>query len=385
MECYAPCCWANIWSSEKNPRNTLPMEHFTGEDFNRIRKEMMAGEKTEFLKSYCNTCWKREEEFKDSPRLQFLYMLINRKHNLLSNYNLDGTMKENDARFISIGINVYGNYCNLQCYECVPDNSSSRIAVLKKLNDEETNINFNFSYEDIKTKSLKPIDRDQFKKIVDEIVSYDHKINDISIVGGEPMMMKSHFQLLDRLIESGECKNIVINTVSNMTLMTLERMKKYFDAFNYTTIQWSIDALGQRNHWLRYPTDWEKTLKNVEEIRVYLTTNGRGEISASVTPSLFNMISLKETSDWLTANGYRQWYANFVVEPKFLSPQHLPQELKEKIGPEVLEVSSQHYNQMMSDRDEEKFQSAIRYADKLDAQRGTNWRATFPEIAEYAK
>jgi hypothetical protein len=32
MLSYAPCCWSNLWESEENPRNTLPLEHFAGKD-----------------------------------------------------------------------------------------------------------------------------------------------------------------------------------------------------------------------------------------------------------------------------------------------------------------------------------------------------------------
>jgi organic radical activating enzyme len=381
MKSYTPCCWSNYWKGEKNPRNTLPLEHFTGEDFNRIRKEMLEGKKTEFLEKYCASCWKHEEQFGHSPRLNSFKI-----HNkdIMNNFNSDGTMIDNDDRFISIGINVFGNYCNLECYECVPINSSSRISTMKKLNDPILNKNFEFvESRDI----IEPLDREQFKKIVDELVSLSHKIVNISIVGGEAMLMKSHFILLDRLIECGQSKNITLLYTSNMTLMNLSRMKKYFDNFFETTIQWSVDALKERNHWLRYPTDWDQTVKNVEEVNSYLIKNNMGSVKATVTPSLFSITSFKETADWLTLNDYLppgHYHVNFVDTPSFLGPQHLPQELKEKIKNDVKMISKNHYNQLMSDRDEDKFKLAIKYADQLDAQRGTNWRSIFPEISQYA-
>lgn len=381
MRSYAPCCWSNYWRGEKNPRNTLPLEHFTGEEFNQIRKEMFEGKKTEFLKKYCDSCWKHEEQFGYSPRLNS-FRVFNK--DIMKNFNADGTIIDNNNRFINIGINVYGNYCNLECYECVPINSSSRISVMKKLDDPIFNKNFEFVE---KRDQVEPLDREQFQKIVDELVSLSHKIVSISIVGGEAMLMKSHFILLDKLIECGQSKNITLLYTSNMTLMSLSRMKKYFDNFYETTIQWSIDALGERNHWLRYPTDWDQTLKNVEEVRNYLIENNMGTIKATVTPSLFSITTFKETTDWLMLNDYLlpgHYHTNFVDTPTFLSPQHLPQELKEKIKNGVKMISKNHYNQLMSDRDEDKFKLAIKYADQLDAQRGTDWRSVFPEISQYA-
>ena len=378
---YVPCCWSNYWEDpENNISNTLPISHFIGENFNRIRKEMLLGEKTDFLKSYCNTCWMREEKYGNSPRLEFNRSI---EYDVYKNFNADGTLIENNERFIQIGINVYGNHCNLECYECLPYNSSSRCSVMDKIDD--ATLNYQFCYNP-QRKSIK-IPKEHFKNIVDELVKYADKIRTIDLVGGEPMLMKSHFILLDSLIACGESKNINLNYVSNMTLMNLSKMKKYFDNFKFITIQWSVDALKERNFWLRYPTNWEQTLNNCREIKNYFNDTHLGTLKSTITPSLFSIITLKETLDWLIFNEYippDQSHVNFVDDPKFLSPQHLPQELKDLISNKIKKISTIHYNQLMSDRNEDMFQHAIMYADELDKQRGTNWKFIFPEIAKYA-
>ena len=380
---YTPCCWSNHWTDKTNDiTNTLPLEHFTGEVFSRIRKEMLEGEKTEFLKEYCNTCWMQEQDFEYSPRMEFNKFIDN---DVYQNFDQNGRIIDNDERFIQIGINVYGNHCNLECYECLPDNSSSRCAVMNKLDDSK--LNRQFYYEPHLRKPAK-VSKEHFRNIVDEIVSYGKKIRSIDVVGGEPMLMKDHFYLLDKLIESGHSKNIEINYTSNMTLMTVSKMKKYFDNFCHIRIQWSIDALKERNYWLRYPTNWDQTVQNCEEVRDYLIKTGKGTIQGTLTPSLFSITTLKETYDWLLINDYvllDQMPMNTIDNPKFLSPQHLPQEIKEKIAPKISRLSKIHYNQLMSERSEECFQLAVQYADNLDKMRGTNWKTTFPEIAQYVK
>jgi len=378
---YTPCCWSNHWFDETNTIETeLPIDYFMGDTFNRIRKEMLRGEKTEFLKGYCNTCWMREEQYQSSPRTELNQYI---KYDVYKNFDVNGKIIKNNERFIQIGINVYGNHCNLECYECMPDNSSARSAVVNKINNSILDVQFNYS-----SKFKKPvISKEHLKNIIDEIVSHASKIRSIDIVGGEPMLMKDHFYLLDRLIESTESKNIEINYTSNMTLMTVSKMKKYFDNFCNIRIQWSVDALGERNYWLRYPTNWEQTIKNVEEIRNYLFRHGKGEIQCTITPSLFSIFTFKDTYDWMLLNDYatpEQLHFNVVDNPKFLSPQHLPQELKDKIAPKIFKLSKIHYNQLMFDRDENCFQLAIQYANKLDQMRGTDWKLIFPEIAKYA-
>ena len=378
---YTPCCWSTDWENkENNASNTLPLEYFTGEVFSRIRKEMLEGKKTEFLKKHCSECWRREKDLGSSPRTELSKII---EYNPYKNFDKSGKIIDNNERFIQIGINVYGNYCNLQCYECLPYNSSSRINVLNEMNNSILNNNFFYNPNRKPTK----VSKEHFNNIVDELVSYSSRIFSIDIVGGEPMLMKNHFYLLDRLIEVGESKNIEINYTSNMTLMTLDKMKIYFDNFSYIRIQWSVDALDERNYWLRYPTNWKQTISNAEEVRKYLIKNAKGEIQATITPSLFSITSFKETYDWLLLNDYvfpNQVPMNVVDSPNFLSPQHLPKELKEKIASKVFKLSKAHYNQLMLERDENSFQLAIQYADKLDQMRGTDWRSTFPEISEYA-
>jgi hypothetical protein len=172
-----------------------------------------------------------------------------------------------------------------------------------------------------------------------------------------------------------------------MTLMTVSKMKKYFDNFFHIRVQWSVDALGERNHWLRYPTNWDQTVQNAFEVRDYLTKFCKGTVRSTITPSLFSITTFKETYEWLLFNDFsipNQNHFNLISAPNFLSPQHLPQELKETIVPKILKLSKEHYNQLMFERDEDCFQMAVQYADKLDQMRGTDWKSTFPEIAQYA-
>jgi hypothetical protein len=66
---YTPCCWAR--KSQFGPQDTLPIDYFDSEEFRRIRKEMLVGEKTEFLESVCRICHNLENENNNSPRQQF--------------------------------------------------------------------------------------------------------------------------------------------------------------------------------------------------------------------------------------------------------------------------------------------------------------------------
>lgn len=329
----------------------------------------------------------QEDTVGSSPRTYLQNSITN---NIINNFNSDGTVKKNiNIPFIRVAINFYGNSCNLECYECSPVNSSSRMRVMSELKsdlDDDKIYSDDFSLRDLLTPyNIKNID--QTNSIIENILKYADIISSIEIVGGEPMLMKSHFNLLDRLIEADKAKHIKLDYISNMTLMKINKMEKYFKNFKYTNIQWSVDALNERNHWLRYPTDWDSTIKNVLEIQRYFTKYKCGTIVGKITPSLLGIVSLKETYNWLKRRFLLEsklLIYSAIIDPKFLRTRNLPDELKEKIGNDVKIISEDFYNDMMQPRDENHFQLAIKYFDLLDKKRGTDWRSTFPEIAKYA-
>jgi organic radical activating enzyme len=388
---YTPCCWSKK-ASEFDPSNTLPIDYFDSEEFRRLRKEMITGERTDFLNSYCSACYKLEEESKSSPRL-----LNPINEQLLKNFNSDGSLVKNQNRFISLAINIFGNYCNLECYACRTRNSSSRNSAIKKIDPKWTLIDdFKIithsksqseKYTYVPDSDIKKISNDQFDQIKSHLVKYSSNILSIEIIGGEPFLMKSHFEILDSLIECGQSKHIELSYVSNMTIVDLDVMKYYIDHFKFTHIQWSVDALKERNYWLRYPTDWEKTTENVFNIQKYLKKTNSGIIFSTITPSLLSITTLKNTYGWLRVRNlisHNNNIVNTLTSPKILRTRNLPNEIKDEISHTIKSISQSHYNDLIQERNEEEFQLSIEYCDELDKSRGTDWRSTFPEIAKYA-
>jgi len=380
---YTPCCWASP-VSKNNPNTSLPMDHFDGEDFRRLRREMLLGKRTDFLYSYCKYCFDREDEQISSPRKKYNYV----DKSILDNFDFDGSLKETKDRFITISINAYGNVCNLECYGCNPTVSTSRKISLDKLqkNIIFNNIDFSDFYFDYDHKCV-DINHDiNFDDIVNHLVKYADNISTIVIVGGEPMLMKKHFILLDKLIELNKSKNISLSYVSNMTLMNVSNMKKYFENFQRTNIQWSVDALKERNYWLRYPTNWDDTIKNVFEIQSYFKKNKHGSITSTITPSILGIVTLRKTYNWLLVRDLinkNNAITNLVVKPQILRTRNLPEEIKNNISYDIKIISQTHYDDLMHTGNKRQFELAVKYFDLLDQSRGTDWRSTFPEVAKY--
>jgi len=376
---YAPCCWART-KSVCGPQNTPAIDYFKSNIFNEMRRDMLRGEKSELLLDTCSLCYKNEKNNGSSARLQ-----SGVDWNVLDNFDSDGKMIDTDNRFIKLELNAFGNHCNLECYECQPDNSSRREERLKKMGTKWQAILGKYSFVD---RDVKKKDKILWKEFVDDLVQHSKNIKMLSFCGGEPMSMVSHFDILDALIDSGDSKEIELYYVSNMTMFTLSKMRKYIDKFKWMNIQWSVDGIGDRNYWLRYPTNWNNTVKNVLDVQQYFYYTKPwkiGKIEATITPSLLGVLKLKETVDWMNKHDLMQDnpMINRIDEPKICQTRHLPDEIKHKIGDDVRSVSEYHYNDMMEQRDPYYFGLAIKYFDALDKSRGTDWRATFPELACY--
>ena len=376
---YAPCCWART-KSVCGPQNTPAIDYFKGNIFNEMRRDMLRGEKSDLLLDTCSLCYKNEENNGSSARLQSEV-----DWNVLDNFDSDGKMIDNNNRFIKLELNAFGNHCNLECYECQPDNSSRREERLKKMGTKWQAILGKYSFVD---RDVKKKDKVLWKEFVNDLVQHSRNIKMLSFCGGEPMSMVSHFDILDALIDSGDSKEIDLYYVSNMTMFTLPKMRRYIDKFKWMNIQWSVDGIGERNYWLRYPTNWNNTVKNVLDVQQYLYYTKPwkiGKIEATITPSLLGVLKLRETVDWMNKHDLMQDnpMINRIDEPKICQTRHLPDEIKQKIGDDVKSVSEYHYNDMMEQRDPYYFGLAIKYFDALDKSRGTDWRATFPELACY--
>jgi len=402
---YQPCCWAKT-ESICGPQNTSPIEYFKSKIFNQIRKDMLAGNMSPEIKSMCKICLRNEKEIGKSTRTQ-----IKHEWSVLRNFDVDGKMVDTDDRFLKLELNAFGNYCNLECYECQPDNSSRRIERLKKMDPIWRGLvqRISFAHKDVKKSNP-----DQWKLFVDDLVCHGKNIKTLAFCGGEPMTMVSHFDILDALIETDQAKNIELMYVTNFTLFNLKKMKKYIDAFKWVSVNWSVDGLGERNHWLRYPTKWDTTLKNVLDVRDYFYNSKEnkyfkrkrlfsyiknknsqdhvkrewklGKIEVTITPSLLGIYKLKETVEFMRKmNLYTDTttMVNKIDSPKFCQTRHLPDKIKEEIGDDIKSISQYVYDDMMQPRDQHSFELGIKYFDALDKSRGTNWRTIFPEIACY--
>lgn len=328
---YGLCCVSKLFSTNINE---IPLkEHFFSDYMKSIREEMLSG-KLDKVNHFCSKCIQQEKDGNTSYRT------------LWSN-DLANHMTED--RFMFFKLSIFGNYCNLSCYMCMPVNSSRRTNDLIKLNwlDE-------FSPEKHKKSNIDDI-IDQLKPFLPNTIGF-------SIMGGEPLLIKKHYKFLDKLIELDEAKNLTLNYTSNLSL-NLDKFISYIPKFKKIRMNVSIDGYKERNDYIRFGSKFDDIMDNVVKLKQHC------EVNIYYTVSILSVFSV----DKIDANDY-----NIVDTPNFLSVRHLPDNIKQKLN-----VTGKVLSELNKPRDELQWQKAVRYIRDLDKTRKIKAKDIFTELRDY--
>ena len=214
---YAVCCHGSH-QEEHNVNNTSIIEWMEESEYmNSIRKEMLdPNSKHEAVNKICKKCRYDENKYGRSRRTNCLKIHTNDANHwngiqkTVELYKTSG-MYGFDDRSIEIQLKVFGSECNIDCHMCIHANSTTRTKVAKdglwsnELFGDKEKV---FSITD----SIKNIDN-AIKQII-ELVAY---IRSIKIIGGEALIMKKHYKMLNELVKTGHASKIGLKYQTNLT------------------------------------------------------------------------------------------------------------------------------------------------------------------------
>ena len=225
-----------------------------------------------------------------------------------------GYMKDVQLEFVELRL---GNTCNVACRTCNPASSSKWRNDYDKLQNATT-----FQLTDYNTmEGFRWPERTGFWE---DLLQHCDKVKTFYINGGEPMLSKEHFAFLQRLVDMGKT-DIKLWYNINMTLMN-EKVIDLWRKFDHVKISCSIDDLGDRNHYIRYPTKWNDVEKNF----LRLKTEGF-EMDITQTVSWMNYSTLGDFYNEFHNKHGIFVHHNYVYDPDVLSPAVLPKAMREDI------------------------------------------------------
>lgn len=140
------------------------------------------------------------------------------------------------------------------------------------------------------------IDRFHYGDTLEWLKQNRDKINVVTLLGGEPLLIKDNLPLLE-IIEN---KNVDMHITTNLS-MDIEKSKIFqaLHEFNNITWQVSFENVGERFEYVRYGAAWDQFHKNILLLKEYRKERN-WKIDARCNYNIYSAFDLDNFYDYLT-------------------------------------------------------------------------------------
>lgn len=217
--------------------------------------------------------------------------------------------------------------------------------------------------------------QDYFSTITD-LVDIGRAKN-IIILGGEPLLSDVDERVID-LLKSPD--QVTIQFTTNGSIYPTDKRIKRWEKVGRIQINFSIDGIGDRFNYIRYPLQWSKVEQNISRMLDEFPDNVTFKINH--TANILNLLYFDEFEQWFNENFKvdrrgRTWHFSFTPADGLFSPKTVTPAIKDlvlqKYSPDqvpakVIETTDRDCTELLS------------FLNELDQRRDQDWRKTFPEI-----
>jgi organic radical activating enzyme len=346
----------------------LPSEAWNSPTYIEIRKQMLNGERPEM----CERCFKEEDAGLESARINWnrRWYDPSREYSIREKPNIE---------YVDLRL---GNLCNLKCRMCNPYSSNQWI---EEWNSVVTKAELvpNFKISDEEAVRLSKMDWPTKIKTWESLIEIADTIEEIYLTGGEPTLAIEQYKLFDILIEKDLAKNIKLKYNTNLTNIP-KKMVEYWEKFKKIQINASIDAYGELNRYIRYPTSWTSVEKNMDRF----VTMPNVEVQLHCTVQTYNILNLNDLFNWMKNYENIKLYLNILNHPRSLNIRILPKQLKllaeQRLEPYLdLPKVKETIKYMNSVDDDQYLDEFFNYNNTLDSLREQNFYDLVPEFKVY--
>jgi MoaA/NifB/PqqE/SkfB family radical SAM enzyme len=268
----------------------------------------------------CRKCWNEERAGRTSKRMHTLDRLKHIVHD--SSWTADAK----PLLFLDLKL---GNICNLKCRIC-GSWSSSQFAT-EELNDMplETDRKSTFPYRMLRSGAW-PRENEHFWQQIESVVD---QIRYIEFTGGEPFMIREHFQLLRSIVDRGIAGNVEIHYNTNGTVFP-EEAEEIWKHFKTVEIAFSIDDINDRFEYQRSNASWSEVCANLDRFRDLKEIHSNIVLQICTTINIFNVRYLDDVARWIDHNreSFNFVYWNMMHDAWYFSIATLPDTVKQSIA-----------------------------------------------------
>lgn len=306
-----PCCLA-IDEIVDNTGNKFKLNQASFDEIQNsnhmrsLREQFLAGEQPQT----CRRCWNEERAGRTSKRMHTLDRL---KHMGISEH---WTADAKPLMFLDLKL---GNICNLKCRIC-GSWSSSQFATeeLNFIIDREEK-KTSFHYQMLRDGAW-PRESEQFWAQLDSAMS---EVRYIEFTGGEPFMIREHFDLLKKLIDRNYAHQIEIHYNTNGTQYP-EDAEEIWQHFKHVEVAFSIDDIGSRFEYQRTNAVWTEVCNNIARFRDMRDRNLNMSLQVCCTVNVFNVMYLEDVAQWIDTQDFDFVYWNMLHDAYYFSIGTMP-------------------------------------------------------------
>lgn len=226
----------------------------------------------------------------------------------------------------------------------------------------------------------------------DEMLAQPDKIKRLIFQGGEPMMVKEFEGILDHLIEAGVTQGIILEIVSNLTLLKDSVLDK-LSQFAAVELGCSIDGIGPDLEYIRWPAQWQTITDNIA--RALRVPSIRVQFNVAV--QAYNLMRITDLMRYCDARAIMV-HTHFLVGPAYLSILVLPPALRRVAltrieaylnGPDVTphnRASAEYMATFLRQQDDvhhrHLFEQFMLFTNDMDTSRDQDFVAAHPEVLQ---
>jgi len=387
-----------------------PMSAWNNDYMRSVRTTMLEGN----IPSSCKKCFDEESKGVVSKRMWETGTWVEEGIDipeLIKQTEEDGTVPE---QLVYLDLRL-GHTCNLKCIMCSPHDSSQWAADHKKVFPL-------FQHSELKKQMA--WDRKSFNnfwhenpEFWKEMYAQIPNLKQVYFAGGEPLMIREHKLFLEEIIRQGYADKILVRYNTNGLLVD-DEIIDLWKQFKKVKVGFSIDAIGDRNYYIRYPSDWNTIVQNLHKLD---NTPSNIQVSIATAIQILNIKHLPDFARWKVSQNFKKvnfenvtggieagggiFNMHLLYIPTFLSIRCLPPEDKAEVRKSFAELANwlhENYRQdedfwkknpygwkrwqavldFMDGEDHTHLLSAFNeYITVMDNERSLSFKDSFPELA----
>jgi radical SAM protein with 4Fe4S-binding SPASM domain len=352
-----PCCKYQPQDATPNINTHAIVEYFSSAELQQVKQQFENNQ----WPAGCERC-RIEEENNIASKRELDYQRWQehyQAHDLHSNQLLTASV-------------AFGNTCNLKCTVCGPEASSR----------------WQQEYRDIMGIDIVP---NHFYKVgvVEELLEYAPTILHLDIPGGEPFLsgVPQQQKLLQAYVDSGQASQISIHYTTNGTIWPNDSWWDLWSHFREIDMQLSLDGVGSRFEYLRFPANWQEVIHNVTRYQNKSLELANLRLSISHTVSAYNIYYLDEFFAWCEQQHLPEPWCGRVHIPSHARPAVWPQSAREHIADHLMSSTRplvQVWGNLLRNTNDSEYFEEFKQRTRLhDRYRKLDFSATFPELVRF--